>query len=96
MHLHYLEHFGASVYDVAISRKIILLSFYFTVVRLLKDKAVIRINEKIHRVPHGVDDSNRCNGKLFSVVPVNRKDSESWIKSQKKRILSNTAEKPSL
>ena len=73
-----------------------LILFYFTVVRLLKDKAVIRINEKIHRVPHGVDDSNRCNGKLFSVVPVNRKDSESWIKSQKKRILSNTAEKPSV
>jgi len=66
------------------------------VVRLLKDKAVIRVNEKIHKVPQGVDDSNRCNGKLFSVVPVNRKDSESWIKSQKKRILSNTAEKPSL
>ena len=64
-------------------------------IRLLKDKAVIRVNEKIHRVPQGVDDSNRCNGKLFSVVPVNRKDSESWIKSQKKRILP-TAEKPSL
>lgn len=58
------------------------------VVRLLKDRAVIRVNEKIQKVAHGVDDSNRCNGKLFSVVPVNRKDSESWFKSQKKKINS--------
>ena len=59
------------------------------VVRLLKDRAVIRVNEKIQKVAHGVDDSNRCNGKLFSVVPVNRKDAESWIKTQKKKIIKS-------
>ena len=59
------------------------------VVRLLKDKAVIRINEKISKVAQGVDDSNRCNGKLYSVVPINRKDAESWFKNQKKRIQAN-------
>ena len=57
------------------------------VVRLLKDKAVIRINEKFQRVAKGVDDSNRCNGKLFSVVPVPRKEADMWFRTQKTNLI---------
>lgn len=59
------------------------------VVRLLKDKAVIRANEKIQRVASGIDDSNRCNGKLFSVVPVNRKEADHWFHGLKKQLNGN-------
>ena len=34
----------------------------------------------------GVDDSNRCNGKLFSVVPVNKREGDKWFNLQKKHI----------
>ena len=57
------------------------------VVRLLKDKAVIRINEKFQRVAKGVDDSNRCNGKLFSVVPVPRREADLWFRTQKTNLI---------
>lgn len=56
------------------------------VVRLLKDNAVIRVNEKFQKVASGVDDSSRCNGKLFSVVPVNKKEADLWFRSQKKQL----------
>lgn len=57
------------------------------VVRLLKDQAVIRVNEKVQKVGAGVDDSNRCNGKLFSVVPVTKREADTWFKQQKKYLL---------
>jgi len=55
-------------------------------IRLLKDKAVIRVNEKLQKVGKGVDDSNRCNGRLFSVVPVNKREGDKWFNLQKKHI----------
>ena len=58
-------------------------------VRLLKDQAVIRVNEKFQKTPKGVDDSNRQNGKLFSVVPVNKKEAEFWYRQQKKSLNNN-------
>ena len=61
------------------------------VVRLLKDKAVIRINEKFQRVAKGVDDSNRCNGKLFSVVPVPRREADLWFRTQKTNLIIDTS-----
>merc|ERR1719211_802458 len=64
------------------------------VVRLLKDKAVIRVNEKIHKVPKGVDDSNRCNGKLFSVVPVPRREADLWFRTQKTNLISSSKNNP--
>jgi 3'-5' exoribonuclease 1 len=56
------------------------------VVRLLKDQAVIRVNEKIQSVAKGVDDSNRSNGKLYSVVPVSKRESDLWFKAQKRNL----------
>lgn len=53
------------------------------VVKLLYDRAVIRVNERIAAVAKGVDDSNRTGAKLLSVVPVMRKEAESWYKKQK-------------
>lgn len=64
------------------------------VVRLLKDKAVIRINEKFQRVAKGVDDSNRCNGKLFSVVPVPRREADLWFRTQKTNLISSSKNNP--
>lgn len=56
------------------------------VIRLLKDQAVIRVNEKFQTVGKDIDDSDRCSGKLFSVVPVNKKEAGQWNYEMKKRI----------
>ena len=40
----------------------------------------------------GIDDSNRCNGRLFSVVPVNKREADQWFRTQKKQIEQQTSE----
>lgn len=51
-------------------------------VRLIKDGAVIRVNEKI--ADDCVDDNNRDKSRLVSVTPVNRRESEQLFSKQQK------------
>jgi hypothetical protein len=58
------------------------------IIRLLNDKAFLRINEKIviGTNHESVDESHAV--RLRTVMPVNRKDGDVWFRKQKKLVNS--------
>lgn len=63
-------------------------------IRLIEDRAIIRVNEKIVNVSPENEDDNRGACRLNNVVSVNRKEAENLLKQQRKVCLnySNTTD----
>merc|ERR1719436_2073239 len=54
-------------------------------IRLLRDRAFVRVNEKIFiNNSSKADDDNRSAARLANVIPVARKEAERWFRVQKK------------
>merc|ERR1712226_173449 len=56
-------------------------------VRLLSDRAFVRVNEKILiNNTSKADDDNRSAARLANVIPVTRREAEKWFRAQKKEV----------
>jgi len=56
-------------------------------IRLLSDRAFVRVNEKI-MINHSsrVEDDNRSAARLANVIPVAKREAERWFRAQKKSV----------